>query len=262
MTRHFRALATALLAVWTGQTAMAAQCGNSSGGFENWKQQFAREAAARGVSATALAALASTSYAQATINADRGQKSFHLPYDAFCAKRGCSIIASQGKKKKAAMAGLFAQIRQNYGVPAGPLLTIWGMETGFGAISGNQNMLSSTATLAYDCRRTEFFTDQRYAALNLVDRGVFSAGTRGSMHGEVGQTQFMPKTVLQFGAGQNLETASGALIATANYLKGHGWQTGAGYQPGEPNFAVIQEWNAASVYQQAIATVGKQIDGD
>ena len=28
----------------------------------------------------------------------------------------------------------------------------------------------------------------------------------------------------------------------------------------KPNFAAIQAWNAASVYQQAIALIGQQID--
>jgi membrane-bound lytic murein transglycosylase B len=46
--------------------------------------------------------------------------------------------------------------------------------------------------------------------------------------------------------------------STANFLKGHGWRAGAGYQPGE---ATIQAWNAAPVYQQAIAHIGQQIDG-
>ena len=41
----------------------------------------------------------------------------------------------------------------------------------------------------------------------------------------------------------------------------HGWRAGAGYQPGEPNFAAIQAWNAAGVYQKAIALMGRQIDG-
>ncbi|MDO9425300.1 MAG: murein transglycosylase, partial [Methylobacterium sp.] len=35
-----------------------------------------------------------------------------------------------------------------------------------------------------------------------------------------------------------------------------------GYQPGEPNFAAIQGWNAATVYQKAIAQLGRQIDGE
>ncbi|MBB4197937.1 murein transglycosylase [Rhodoblastus sphagnicola] len=242
-----------------GQTAQAAQCGNSGGGFDAWKASYAQEVSGK-FTPRAINALMSTSYAQATINADRGQHSFHLSLPAFCQKRGCATIAARGKKLKHQYANLFAQIESTYGVPAGPLLAIWGMETGFGAVSGHQNVLSAVATLAYDCRRTEYFTDQLNAALTLVDRGVFAAGTTGSMHGEVGMTQFMPKTVLQYGAGGSLETAAGALSSTANYLKGHGWTRGAGYGPGEPNFAAIAEWNAASVYQEAIAKVGAEID--
>lgn len=241
------------------QAAQAAQCGNSSGGFEAWKSSYAGEISGK-FSPRAVNALMSTSYAQATINADRGQHSFHLSLPAFCQKRGCSVIASRGKKLKHQYAALFASIESRYGVPPGPLLAIWGMETGFGGVSGHQNVLSAVATLAYDCRRSEYFTDQLNAALTLVDHGVFNAGTIGSMHGEVGMTQFMPKTVLEYGVGGSLETASGALSSTANYLKAHGWSAGAGYQPGEGNFAAIQEWNAASVYQQAIAKVGGEID--
>ena len=117
------------------------------------------------------------------------------------------------------------------------------------------------ATLAYDCRRSAFFTDQLDATLTLIDRGALSAGTRGSMHGEIGQTQFLPKSILNYGTGGSLDVAANALMSTANFLKAHGWRAGAGYQPGEPNFAAIKEWNAASVYQQAIALLGRQIDG-
>ena len=69
------------------------------------------------------------------------------------------------------------------------------METGFGRERGNQHTLSAVATLAYDCRRTAYFTEQLYAALTLIDRGILSAGSRGSMHGEVGHTQFLPKNI-------------------------------------------------------------------
>ena len=109
------------------------------------------------------------------------------------------------------------------------------METGFGSSRGNQNVLSAVATLAYDCRRTAYFTDQLYAALTLVERGIFSAGTRGSMHGEVGHTQFLPKNILNYGIGGSLDIAANALSSTANFLKAHGWRAGAGYQPGEAN---------------------------
>jgi membrane-bound lytic murein transglycosylase B len=90
---------------------------------------------------------------------------------------------------------------------------------------------------------------------------ALSGATRGSMHGEVGQTQFMPKNILAYGTG-NLDVAANALNSTANFLHAHGWRAGAGYQPGEPNFAAIEAWNAAGVYQKAIAIMGRQIDGE
>jgi membrane-bound lytic murein transglycosylase B len=201
-----------------------------------------------------------TNYATATIRADRGQRSFRLSLDQFLAKRGGPAIVSRGRALKQSHAALFGSIEQRYGVPPGPLLAIWGMETGFGRERGNQHTLSAVATLAYDCRRSAFFTDQLYALLTLIDRGVLSASTRGSMHGEVGQTQFLPKSILNYGTG-NLENASNALTSTANFLKAHGWRAGAGYQPGEPNFGAIRAWNAATVYQRAIALLGQQIDG-
>ncbi|MGO9132446.1 MAG: lytic transglycosylase domain-containing protein [Methylovirgula sp.] len=240
--------------------ANAAQCGNGPAGFEAWKGAFATEARAKGVGAAGIAGLMSTHYNSPTISADRGLKSFHLSLSAFMAKRGGSVIASRGRALKQSQGALFASIEQRYGVPPGPLIAIWGMETGFGSQHGNQNSLSAIATLAYDCRRPEFFTDQLYAALKLIDEGRLSPNARGSMHGEIGQTQFLPKTMLEYGVG-NLDSASGALASTANFLKAHGWQRGAGYQPGETNFAAIQAWNAATVYEQAIAIIGKQIDG-
>jgi membrane-bound lytic murein transglycosylase B len=246
--------------VCLGSPANAAQCGSGPGGFGAWKQAFAEEARAKGMGGASIAGLMQTNYASATIAADRGQRSFSLSLEQFLAKRGAPAIVARGRGLKQSQAALFASIQQRYGVPSGPLIAIWGMESGFGSQRGNQNMLSSIATLAYDCRRPEFFTDQLYAAMRLIDRGTLSAGTRGSMHGEVGQTQFMPKNILAYGTG-NLDVAANALSSTANFLKAHGWRAGAGYQPGEPNFAAIEAWNAATVYQRAIARMGRQIDG-
>jgi len=49
------------------------------------------------------------------------------------------------------------------------------------------------------------------------------------------------------------------LASTANFLKGYGWQRGAGWQPGEPNFAVIQQWNKADVYARTIALLAEKL---
>ena len=261
------ALGAAIAITMTASLAQAAQCGDTAQGFEAWKQDFAAEAKSSGIKPKAIAALMGTRYSVGTIRVDRAHKGFNLSLSAFMAKRGAAGIAAKGKSLKKANAALFASIQKQHGVPPGPLIAIWGMETGFGSFTGNQNMLSAIATLAYDCRRSEYFTDHLYAALKLIDRGVLSASTRGAMQGEVGQTQFLPKNILLYGTdgegngGVNLNAKADALASTANFLKGHGWVRGAGYQPGQPNFAAIQGWNAAGVYQQAIAIIGKRIDG-
>lgn len=252
--------ATVAMLVGLAPAAYAAQCGNGPAGFPTWKREFAQEARAKGVGDRALSALMQAHYSSATIAADRGARSFKLSLNQFLVKRGASVIVSRGRVLKRTHAALFASIEHRYGVPPGPLIAIWGMETGFGRERGHQNVLSSIATLAYDCRRSAFFTDQLYATLKLIDRGVISPNATGSSHGEIGQTQFMPKTILNYGTG-NLNDAAGALSSTANFLRAHGWRPGAGYQPGEPNFAAIQAWNAASVYERALAMMGREIDG-
>lgn len=251
-------------------TANAAQCGNTSAGFASWVDEFKAEAAGNGVSPGVLnKAFSSVSYNTATIRADRGQKSFKLSFEQFMQKRGGSAIISRGKGMKKNNAALLAKIEQKYGVPAGPLLAIWGMETGFGGFLGNEHTLSAVATLAYDCRRSDYFTDQLYAALQLVASNSLSTTARGAAHGEIGQTQFLPRNVVKFGVDGDgdrridlVHSKADALASTANFLRGYGWRAGAGYQPGEPNFAALSQWNAATVYQKAIAHIGARIDGE
>lgn len=243
-------------------------CGDGPDGFEAWKQDFADEATANGIEDAGIAALMDTHYSPATIGADRNQKNHKLSLERFMAKRGAARIVTRGQTLKQSEWALLASIEETYGVPAGPLLAIWGMETGFGRFAGDHHVLSALATLAYDCRRPDVFTDQLHAALTLIDLGTLSPDTLGAMHGEIGQTQFLPRNILLYGVDGDgdgrvdLDTSADALASTANFLKGHGWVPGAGYQPGETNFAALQGWNGASVYQQAIAIVGSQIDED
>ncbi|WP_312224141.1 lytic murein transglycosylase [Rhizobium rhizoryzae] len=259
----------ALAMLLSVSAAQAASCGNDASGFNAWVDNFKRVAPSKGISPSVLeTAFANVQYNRPTIRADRGQKSFKLSFDEFMKKRGGQAIISRGKSMKSANAALFANIERRYGVPAGPLLAIWGMETGFGSFLGDQHTLSAVATLAYDCRRSDYFTEQLYAALQLVARGDLSTTAKGAAHGEIGQTQFLPVNVIRYGADGDgdghvdmVRSRADALASTANFLVGHGWQRGAGYQQGQPNFKAIQGWNAATVYQQAIAYIGAQIDG-
>ena len=58
-----------------------------------------------------------------------------------------------------------------------------------------------------------------------------------------------------------MHSAPDVVASTANYLKSHGWQRGQGWGPGEPNFAVIKEWNKAEVYAKTIALFAEKLDG-
>ena len=211
--------------------------------------------------------MASARYANGTIAADRNQKSFKYSLSKFMQVRGADTIVAQGRKRKARSAGLFNALEQRYGVPAGVLLAIHGMETGFGGFMGNSAVVSAITTLAYDCRRSDFFVPHAIGALKLVDRGAITPNTQGAKHGELGHTQFLPGNALTYGVDGNGDgrvdfyNEVDALASTANFLRQKGWQPGAGYQEGQPNFRVIQAWNAAGVYQKAIAIMASRIDG-
>lgn len=258
--RIFVTAVVAVLALATGAQA-AASCGKTGAGFEAWKPEFAAEARAEGVGPKGLAALAGATYATRTISVDRGiHKAFSGSVEDFMKRRGGAAIISKGRALKKSNAALFDKIESNYGVSPGVLLAIWGMETGFGSAMGNQNTVSAILTLAYDCRRPEFFYPHAIAALKLVDRGALTSSSVGAAHGEIGHTQFLPGNVLKYGVGSgNLRDKATALASTANFLKGHGWRAGASAQS---NIGAIAGWNSASVYQQAIARIATAIDGD
>lgn len=262
------ALATAI-SIAAISAGYAAQCGNTGGGFGAWKAAFAKEASKAGIGQRGLSALSSAKYSTSTIKADRNQKGVRYSLQDFVRIRLGSIdgFAAQSRKVKARNAQLFAALEKSYGVPAGILVAIHGMETGFGRNMGNTPVVDSILTVAYDCRRSSFFTPHALAALSMVDRGMLSPNQRGAAHGELGHTQFLPGNALKYGVDANRDgrvdfyNVADSMASTANFLRAKGWQRGAGYQKGQPNFRVLNEWNAATVYQEAIALSAAKIDG-
>ncbi len=254
-----------ILAILSGP-AQALTCSNTGAGYDAWKKEFAAYAKTQGIGARGLEALAGTRYSQETINADRGQKSFKYSLEKFMKVRGADAIVAMGRKRKAQNAGFYANLEAAYGVPAGVLVAIHGMETGFGSGMGNTPVVSAIVTLTFDCRRSEFFRPHAIGALALVDQGSITPATKGAKHGELGHTQFLPGNARLYGVDGNGDgrvdfyNFADAMTSTANYLRAKGWRPGAGYQQGEPNYPVLKEWNAATVYQQSLAIMGAQID--
>lgn len=249
--------------------ALAAPCGSSAAGFGAWLEAFKNAALAQGVSQRTLdAALAGVAYDNKVISRDRAQGVFRLSFDQFSRRLVTPRRLSKGQALLQRNAALLQRIEARYGVPGPVLVAIWGLETGFGADNGRFKTIGALATLAYDCRRSAQFQEELKDALMIVQRGDMSpAQMRGDWAGEIGQTQFMPSSYLAYavdfdGDGRRdlIRSTADALASTANFLKGKGWQTGAGWNEGEPNFAVFQEWNKARVYAKTIALLATKLN--
>jgi membrane-bound lytic murein transglycosylase B len=124
------------------------------------------------------------------------------------------------------------QLTREYGVPGQYLIAFWGLETNFGSYLGRMPTLDSLATLACDTRRSEFFSREFIAALQLLQReGLDPAQMRGSWAGAVGHTQFMPTSYMRHavdGDGDGTidlwRSERDALASGANLLRQLGWK--------------------------------------
>jgi membrane-bound lytic murein transglycosylase B len=260
----FLALAAAL-SVTAAPALAAAPCG--TGNFDSWLTALKSEAASKGISQQAInAGLAGITPDQSVLNRDHSQKVFNQTFEQFSGRmvpprmtRGSNMLKQYGS--------VLSRIEQAYGVPAEVLVAIWGLETDFGVNIGKFQTLRSLATLAYDCRRADEFRNELMDALRIVERGDLAPqDMRGAWAGELGQTQFMPSSWIKYavdfdGNGRRdlLHNVPDVLASTANYLKNYGWQKGKDYQPGAPNFAVLQQWNKSEVYAKTVAYFAAQL---
>lgn len=248
--------------------ALAQSCGNDGSGFHAWVEGFKREAAAQGISQRTIgAALNGASYSKATIRLDRNQRVFKQSFETFAGR----MIPPRLKRARghlAKNARLFASIEQKFGVPKEVVVAIWGLETDFGAVTNTKaSVVSAVATLAYDCRRSDFFKGQLLDALRVIERGDMTAKQmRGGLHGEIGQTQFLPSSYYNFavdfdGNGRRdlIRSKADVLASTANYLRGHGWRPGAPWTPGSRNFRVLKEWNKSDIYSRTVAEFARRL---
>lgn len=205
--------------------------------FEAWKARFRKEAAARGVSRQSIAIVDATPLATNIIGRDRKQGAiFVMTFLDFQNKLATPNRVQSSKRKVQEHRATFERAAKEFGVPASVITGFWALESDFGAGMGKLPILPSLVALAYDCRRSEMFTEELIAALQIIDRGDMSpSGMIGSWAGEIGQTQFLPTRYLDYaidfdGDGRiNLFSNDDDVIgSTANYMKNLGWR------PNEP----------------------------
>ena len=227
------ALATVLGAVLAGP-ALAASCHNS-GSYEQWLAQFKKDAAAQGISQKVIAAAApSMTFDAAIIRRDHGQSVFQQTFLQFSDRMVGGGRIPNGLAKIKQHAATFAAVEKKYGVPAPVLTAFWGLESDFGANFGDYKILSAIATLAYDCRRPDFFRTQLFDALRIIERGDQTVdGMIGDWAGEFGGLQFTAsdylKNAVDFdGDGRRdlIHSIPDTLASGANFLVSLGWQRG------------------------------------
>lgn len=241
----------------------AKDCGDTAAGFSDWLKRFKKRAVADGISARAVnRGLAGVSYDRRIIKLDRNQHYFKVPFKVFYNRRVGPYITRKGLRLLKRHRRTIQRIEQKYGVPGEFLVAIWGLETNYGRDGGGKRYIPrSLATLAYDCRRSEFFTNELFDVLRIIDRGDMKRSQLvGGWAGEIGAVQFLPsgyyKHATDFdGDGRiDLFNSAGDILASlASFFKGHGWRTGEPWGPGTHNYEVINDWNRATVYRKTIA---------
>lgn len=166
------------------------------------------------------------------IGYDRAQPEFVQTFAQYLNKRVTPARIDRGQQLLEEHTDFLAELTKQYGVPGRYLVAFWGLETNFGRYLGKMPTLSSLATLACDPRRSDYFTDELFAALTLMEQESLSVSQmQGSWAGAMGHTQFMPSSYQLYAidgdgdGGINLwKSEHDALASGANFLNQLGWQ--------------------------------------
>ena len=171
---------------------------------------------------------------QHVIELDRRQPEKTQTFDQYIAKIATDSRIDRGQALLAQNRPLLDRIEHDYGVPPSILVSLWGMESSFGASMGDYQIVPALATLSFEGRRHDFFKGELIKAMQIVDAGDVSLDDMtGSWAGAMGQVQFMPSTFLNFavdytGSGHRdiWHNTPDALASAANYLSRSGWKPG------------------------------------
>ncbi|MEA2950753.1 MAG: hypothetical protein QOJ96_273 [Alphaproteobacteria bacterium] len=214
--------------------AFAAACQKDMS-FDRWLDGVTQEAAAEGVSrATIASALPAMTFDPAIVRRDRGQGVFQQGFLQFSDRMASNDRIQRGIRAIKTNEALFTRIERQYGVPAPVLAAFWGLESDFGTNNGKFPILRAVTTLAYDCRRPDFFRRQLIDALRIIQRGDLTATEMiGDWAGELGAMQFTPSDYYKYavdydGDGRRdlIRSVPDTLASSANFLANLGWQRG------------------------------------
>ncbi len=207
----------------------------NSGSFDDFLDQVRKTAIEQGVSKSTIdqAFLGLTAPDPSIITQDSAQAEFSQNFWRYFNKRVSKTRINNGNDTLKQNAPLLNKVSQKYGVPAYVIVAFLGLESNYGNYMGNERLIQSLATLAYDPRRSKFFTRELIAALKLMDNKTIPIDAIGSWAGAIGAVQFMPTNVIAYGVDANKDgkvnlwnDKEDIYASAANFLSKLGWKKG------------------------------------
>jgi len=130
---------------------------------------------------------------------------------------------------------ILERVAAHYGVAPEVIVAIVGVETSYGANTGDYRVVDALSSLAfYFPSRGPFFTSELEAFLLMTrDQKLDPLTLRGSYAGAMGMPQFIPTSYRRYavdfdadGRADIWRSVPDVLASVANYFKEHGWEAG------------------------------------
>ena len=205
---------------------------NSDEKFSSWIIEFKKKAINEGISEKTVDAVMNNAiFLPKVIEYDRYQPEFYEDTKTYVSKRTSKDKVKKGKRIYKKNKNLINIVDKEFKVEKELLLALMGIETNYGTYLGKMDIISSLATLSYDKRRSEFFSNELITILKLIDQNKVDKDILfGSWAGAFGNFQFMPTTISNYALDYNnnsiieLKEAEDSFASAANYLNKIGWR--------------------------------------
>jgi membrane-bound lytic murein transglycosylase B len=200
--------------------------------FNDWLVNFKVYALEKKISEkTFNLAMSDVVFLPKVIKYDRFQPEFYEDTKTYISKRTSKKKVSAGVKLYELNKDFINSIDDEFSVEKELLLALMGIETNFGTYVGKMDILSSLATLSYDQRRSDFFTNELITILQLIDAGKIDHDILyGSWAGAFGFFQFMPSTIDNYARDYDkniiieLKSTEDSFASAAKYINKIEWK--------------------------------------
>jgi lytic murein transglycosylase len=168
------------------------------------------------------------------IAATQRQPEYGRPVGTYVNGTASATNIATGRRKAREWSTTLDAVEKRFGVERNIILAIWGMETSFGAAKDKWDVFRSLTTLAAIRFRHPYFRNETLVALKIMQDGKIARRDMvSSWAGAMGQTQFMPSSVVDYAIDFNGDgrtdlwnTVPDILGSTGNYLSRWKWQAG------------------------------------